>query len=153
MSGSTPGSVASSSSTWPGSSVLMAWAGLMTGSGHCRPLQSRTCDGVSVTGIGTPLLPICANSHIASGRSRPEPPGARECPPMTVFDVRCDRCGAELASPDGAIRFLYHPGDLVLKDDSGLLCRSCWRAALSWFGVEQRVGVSARCGVSCEPDR
>ena len=57
---------------------------------------------------------------------------------MTVFDMRCDRCGKELTSPNDAIRFLYHPGDLVLKDDSGLLCRSCWRAALGWMGVEQR---------------
>jgi hypothetical protein len=65
--------------------------------------------------------------------------------PMTVFDIRCDRCGAELASPNEAIRFLYHPGDMVLKDDSGLLCRSCWRAALAWLGVEQRENVCARC--------
>jgi hypothetical protein len=72
---------------------------------------------------------------------------------MTVFDVRCDRCGGELASPDGAVRFLYHPGDLVMKDDSGLLCRSCWRAALGWLGVEQAENSCARCGVPLEHDR
>ena len=72
---------------------------------------------------------------------------------MTVFDVRCDRCGSELTSPDGAVRFLYHPGDLMLKDDSGLLCRSCWRAALTWLGVEQRTDVWARCGVPVEQTR
>jgi hypothetical protein len=69
---------------------------------------------------------------------------------MTVFDIRCDRCGRDLTSPDGAIRFLYHPGDLLLKDDSGLLCRSCWRAALGWLGVEQPAGACARCAVAVE---
>ena len=72
---------------------------------------------------------------------------------MTVFDVRCDRCGTELSSPDGAVRFLYHPGDMVMKDDSGLLCRSCWRAALGWLGVEQQVDVCARCGIPVERSR
>jgi hypothetical protein len=56
---------------------------------------------------------------------------------MTVFDVRCDRCGTELTRPTEAVRFLFHPGDFSLKDDSGLLCRSCWRAAMGWFGVDQ----------------
>lgn len=70
---------------------------------------------------------------------------------MTVFDVRCDRCGTELASPHDAIRFLYHPGDMIMKDDSGLLCRSCWRAALGWLGVEQQPKVCARCGIPVEP--
>ena len=69
---------------------------------------------------------------------------------MTVFDVHCDRCGTQLASPDAAVAFVYHPGDLVLKDDSGLLCRSCWRAALGWLGVEQQPNVCARCGVAVE---
>jgi hypothetical protein len=72
---------------------------------------------------------------------------------MTVFDVRCDRCGVELPSPNAAVRFVYHPGDLVMKDDSGLLCRSCWRAALAWLGVEQRVNVCARCGIAVEHSR
>ena len=72
---------------------------------------------------------------------------------MTVFDIRCDRCGSELSSPDGAVRFVYHPGDLVAKDDSGLLCRSCWRAALGWLGVEQAVDVCARCGIAVEHSR
>jgi hypothetical protein len=71
----------------------------------------------------------------------------REWRAMTVFDIRCDRCGKELATPADAIRFLYHPGDMVMKDDSGLLCRSCWRAALGWLGVEQPVNVCARCTV------
>jgi ribosomal protein L37E len=69
---------------------------------------------------------------------------------MTVFDTRCDRCGTELNSPNHAVRFLYHPGDLLLKDDSGLLCRSCWRAALTWLGVEQQENTCARCGIPVE---
>ena len=72
---------------------------------------------------------------------------------MTVFDVRCDRCGKELPSPTDAVRFLYHPGDLLMKDDSGLLCRSCWRAALTWLGVEPRENVCARCGAAVEHSR
>jgi hypothetical protein len=67
---------------------------------------------------------------------------------MTVFDVRCDRCGTGLTRPADAVRFLYHPGDMVLKDDSGLLCRSCWRAAMSWLGVEQPENHCARCGIA-----
>jgi hypothetical protein len=35
----------------------MAWAVLMTGIGHCSPLQSRTWAGVSAMGIGsTPFV-------------------------------------------------------------------------------------------------
>jgi hypothetical protein len=69
---------------------------------------------------------------------------------MTVFDTRCDRCGTELNGPNEAVRFLYHPGDPVLKDDSGLLCRACWRAALTWLGVEQPHNACARCGMAVE---
>jgi hypothetical protein len=69
---------------------------------------------------------------------------------MTVFDVRCDRCGIELARPTEAVRFVYHPGDLRLKDDSGLLCRSCWRAAMGWLGIEQPVNRCGRCGIAVE---
>lgn len=72
---------------------------------------------------------------------------------MTVFDVRCDRCGKELAHPSDAIRFLYHPGDLLMKDDSGLLCRACWRGALTWLGIEQQENVCARCGIPVEHSR
>ena len=72
---------------------------------------------------------------------------------MTVFDMRCDRCGTELPVPTDAVRFIYHPGDILLKDDSGLLCRSCWRAALGWLGVEQPENLCARCGVALEHSR
>ena len=72
---------------------------------------------------------------------------------MTVFDVRCDRCGTELNRPADAVRFVYHPGDMVLKDDSGLLCRACWRAAMGWLGVDQVVDHCARCGMTVEHAR
>lgn len=72
---------------------------------------------------------------------------------MTVFDTRCDRCGTELNGPNEAVRFVYYPGDLILKDDSGLLCRSCWRAALTWMGVEQPENACARCGIPVEHAR
>ena len=72
---------------------------------------------------------------------------------MTVFDVRCDRCGTELTRPTDAVRFLYHPGDVALKDDSGLLCRACWRAAMGWLGVDQPENHCSRCGTPVEPSR
>src|SRR5260370_528470 len=51
------------------------------------------------------------------------------------------------------LRFLCHPGALLVKAGSGLLCRSCWRAALGWLGVEQQVNVCARCGIPVEHAR
>lgn len=60
---------------------------------------------------------------------------------MTVTDLRCDRCERLLAGPGGdvlagpyGIRFVYHPGDPRLSDDSGLLCRDCWSV------IEDRLG-------------
>jgi hypothetical protein len=67
---------------------------------------------------------------------------------MTVFDVRCDRCGAELTGPEDAVRFVYHPGDILLKDDSGLLCRSCWTGATRWLGVFEPENHCSRCGIA-----
>jgi hypothetical protein len=67
---------------------------------------------------------------------------------VTVFDLRCDRCGTYLAKPGEAIRFLYHPGDLSLKDDSGLLCRRCWTGLRDWLGEQ---GVENRCARGDEP--
>ena len=72
---------------------------------------------------------------------------------MTVFDVRCDRCGTEFTRPTEAIRFVYHPGNVGLQDDSGLLCRSCWRAAKGWLGVDQPENHCARCGLAVESTR
>lgn len=72
---------------------------------------------------------------------------------MTVFDVRCDSCGTEFARPTDAVRFLYHPGDILLKDDSGLLCRSCSRAAMGWLGADRSENYCARCGIAVAHSR
>lgn len=76
---------------------------------------------------------------------------------MTVFDLRCDRCGTFLAGPnedeDGGsrgpfgVRFLYHPGDFLLKDDSGLACGACWSASRAWLGAQAK----GRCSVCAVP--
>lgn len=70
---------------------------------------------------------------------------------MTVADLRCDRCGAPLAGPEGiegasgrlGVRFTYHPGAPALKDDSGLVCRECWREVVEWLGAP--AGATERC--------
>jgi hypothetical protein len=69
---------------------------------------------------------------------------------VTVYDLACDRCGTYLARPQEAIRFLYHPGDLALKDDSGLLCRSCWTGLQAWLGERGVENRCARCGQAVE---
>lgn len=71
---------------------------------------------------------------------------------MSGSDLRCDRCGAGVSGPAGAgspgptsgVRFSYHPGDLSLRDDSGLLCGSCWTALDDWLGPS-RMGACAVC--------
>lgn len=80
---------------------------------------------------------------------------------MTVFDMSCDRCGmilvgpAEEAEPAGpfGVRFLYHPGDFLLKDDSGMLCGGCWSEVVAWLGAERPEGVCSVCGVAVEHAR
>lgn len=71
---------------------------------------------------------------------------------MTVFDLRCDACGALVAGPEQGVRFLYHPGDFFLKDDSGLLCAGCWTATAARLG-EQAKGRCAMCGLALEHAR
>lgn len=71
---------------------------------------------------------------------------------MTVFDLRCDACGAFVAGPDEGVRFLYHPGDFFLKDDSGLLCGACWAATAGKLG-EPAKGRCAVCGLPLEHAR
>lgn len=71
---------------------------------------------------------------------------------MTVFDLRCDTCGGLLGGPDDGVRFLYHPGDFFLKDDSGLLCRDCWSDVEAWLG-ERGKGRCAVCGRAVEHAR
>jgi hypothetical protein len=73
---------------------------------------------------------------------------------VTVSDLRCDRCGALLTGPtddeaisgSGGVRFLYHPGDPLLKDDSGMLCGSCWTTLRGWLGDERPQDRCAVCG-------
>lgn len=67
---------------------------------------------------------------------------------MSVGDLRCDLCGVFLARPaglegdgPGAISFLYHPGNFLLKDDSGLMCESCWEETTQKLGDR----VKGRC--------
>jgi hypothetical protein len=53
---------------------------------------------------------------------------------MTIRDLLCDVCGRAVPGPGGAgvpagaggVRFAYHPGNLRLRDDSGLVCERCW---------------------------
>jgi hypothetical protein len=71
---------------------------------------------------------------------------------VTVFDLRCDGCGCLLAGPDDGTRFVYHPGDFFLKDDSGLLCRSCWAATVASLG-ERAKGRCSVCGSEVERAR
>lgn len=77
---------------------------------------------------------------------------------MTVFDLRCDRCGtillgpAEESGPAGpfGVRFLYHPGDFLMKDDSGMLCGRCWSALVDGLDASRPEGRCAVCGAAVE---
>jgi hypothetical protein len=75
--------------------------------------------------------------------------------PMTIADLRCDGCGrplAGLAAGDGeneasGVRFVYHPGWVRLRDDSGLLCGRCWAETEAWMGEPALgPGPCPRCG-------
>lgn len=80
---------------------------------------------------------------------------------MSVTDLRCDRCGRFLVGPRapdgsaeslGAVRFLYHPGNFLMKDDSGLMCETCWEAVAEELG-ERRADRCSRCGIAVAADR
>lgn len=71
---------------------------------------------------------------------------------MTIYDLRCDRCGDVLTGPAlGAsgsrrgVRFRYHPGTPELGDDAGLLCERCWQDVVAWSGTPE-VDRCSRCG-------
>ena len=49
---------------------------------------------------------------------------------MSISDLSCDFCGRFLSGPGAGVRFVYHPGALELRDNSGLACVSCWDAAM-----------------------
>lgn len=98
-------------------------------------------------------------SYIPEGVKRPPKP--RKGSTMSVSDMCCDLCGtillgpADDADPSGpfGIRFLYHPGDFLMKDDSGMLCGTCWSNTLSWLGTERPEGECAVCGTGVEHSR
>lgn len=76
---------------------------------------------------------------------------------MTVTDLHCDRCERLLAGPGSAVltgpygmRFVYHPGDPRLSDDSGLLCRDCWAAIETRFGSTRPLNRCAVCDTPVE---
>lgn len=79
---------------------------------------------------------------------------------MTVADMRCDRCGCVLVGPAGsglaegrsAHRFLYHPGDVGLRDDSGLLCDGCLEQARGELGASAKNRCCV-CSVTLARDR
>ncbi len=71
-----------------------------------------------------------------------------------MTDLLCDFCGAQLVGLVGAlpglpggrgVRFLYHPGDVRFKDDSGLACEECFAAAVAWLGAEAPLATCSRC--------
>jgi hypothetical protein len=79
---------------------------------------------------------------------------------VTVTDMRCDRCATFLVGPEGpgtvagraAVRFLYHPGNFHLRDDSGLLCDACADSLRGELGAHRKARC-ATCGSAVEHDR
>lgn len=79
---------------------------------------------------------------------------------VTVADLHCDLCGSFLSGPPtgqagpgrGAVRFLYHPGNFLLKDDSGLMCQQCWEQTTEELG-ERKLGHCCICGIEVEHAR
>lgn len=78
---------------------------------------------------------------------------------MTIFDLRCDRCGITLvglAPSDGqaserrGVRFSYHPGRAELADNSSLVCSGCWSAISDWLGEQPDEAACTICSVSAE---
>lgn len=76
---------------------------------------------------------------------------------MTVTDLHCDRCerllagpGAEVLQGPYGVRFVYHPGDPRMSDDSGLFCRDCWATTSERFGPERPMNRCAICDAKVE---
>jgi hypothetical protein len=71
---------------------------------------------------------------------------------VSVSDLRCDRCSVVLSGPAGTgsgastsgSRLTYHPGDLELRDDSGLLCAACWADLVGWL-KDPGIGTCSVC--------
>jgi hypothetical protein len=73
---------------------------------------------------------------------------------MTIFDLRCDRCGCALvgpaSGPDTAsarhgVRFSYHPGRADLGDNSSLVCTWCWATMTGWLGERPSDAICSVC--------
>lgn len=91
---------------------------------------------------------------------------------MTIYDLRCDRCGISLIGLAGGgaptnepadacsmsvgrseqppagqrgVRFRYHPPDRSLGDDAGLVCMACWERLTGRWSVSPLQ--CAACGV------
>lgn len=76
---------------------------------------------------------------------------------MTISNLRCDVCDVLVAgltdgtSEDaaGGVRFSYHPGDPGMRDESGLLCATCWSAWVDRLGTPAaRICAVCRTAVS-----
>lgn len=67
---------------------------------------------------------------------------------VTAADLRCDVCGIPVAGPESSVRFVYHPGDNRLRDDSGLLCDACWRRVTQVMDPAHPPRACAVCGVA-----
>ena len=76
---------------------------------------------------------------------------------MTIFDLRCDRCGiavvgpsshADLAKERLGVRFAYHPGRAELSDNSSLVCTGCWTDIADWLGEQPLAEVCAVCNTT-----
>lgn len=73
---------------------------------------------------------------------------------MTITDLRCDICGIAVPGPAGAgvpagaggVQFAYHPGDVRLRDQSGLLCERCWEHAFA-----DATPSGQRCAICASP--
>jgi DNA-directed RNA polymerase subunit RPC12/RpoP len=74
---------------------------------------------------------------------------------MTIFDLRCDRCGTAIIGPATAdrdddrygVRFAYHPGSRELSDNSSMVCSACWTAMENWLGDETEEVDEPTCSV------
>ncbi len=77
---------------------------------------------------------------------------------MTIFDLRCDRCGCVITGPSRpfepgshrGVRLAYHPGDESFTDNSTLVCVSCWSEIVSSMSAHRGNDECAACGISVE---
>lgn len=81
-------------------------------------------------------------------------PGAVTLLRMSVADLLCDICGrglsgsaiVEAEGSRAAVRLMLHPGDPLHKDDSVLVCRTCWKEVADGMGPECIPDKCSVCG-------